>query len=81
MPVLQRLIFTLLVGALGLPIVLCVLILVAKLLEGMGDPAGRSALEAVALGLGIAWAVDLICLIILQAVHGLGGVGPPDDVE
>ena len=79
--VLQRFIGVLLIGALGLPILLCVLFAVARLLEGMQDAAGAAALGRVGLGMFILWTVDLICLVIVQAIHSLSGPNrPPDDV-
>lgn len=79
---LRHLLVGLLIGALGLPILLCVLFAVSKLLEGMNDVAGATALERVALGLFILWAVDLIGLVIVQAVQSAGGPNrPPDDVQ
>lgn len=78
----QRLVVALLLAALGLPILLCVVFAVAKLLEGMQDAVGAVALERVALGLFILWIADLIGLVIVQAIHSLGGPGrPPDEVE
>jgi hypothetical protein len=79
---LQRLIVGLLIGALGLPILLCVLFAVARLLDGMQDVAGAAAIGRVGLGLFILWAVDLIGLVIVQAIHSTAGANrPPDDVE
>jgi hypothetical protein len=78
----HRLVVGLLLAALGLPILLCVVFAVAKLLEGMQDAVGAVALERVALGLFILWIADLIGLVIVQAIHSLGGPRrPPDDVE
>jgi hypothetical protein len=71
----------LLIGALGLPILLCVMFAVGKLLEGMNDVAGATALERVGLGLFILWAVDLIGLVIVQAIQSAGPNRPPDDVQ
>lgn len=69
-------------GALSLPILLCVLFAVSKLLEGMNDAAGAVALERVGLGLFILWVVDLIGLVIVQAIQSAGGPNrPPDDVQ
>jgi hypothetical protein len=78
----QRLLAGLLLAALGLPILLCVVFAIAKLLEGMQDAVGAVALERVALGLFILWIADLIGLVIILAFHSLGGPRrPPDDVE
>jgi hypothetical protein len=78
----QRIILGLLVGAVGLPILLCVLFAVARLLEGMQDLAGAAAIDRVGLAFYILWGVDLIGLIVVQAIHSLKGPNrPPDDVE
>ena len=78
----QRLVVGLLIGALGLPILLCVVFAVARLLEGMQDVPGATALGRVGLGLFILWVADLIGLVVVQAIQSLGGANrPPDDVE
>ena len=77
-----RLNIVLLIGALGLPILLCVLFAVARLLEGMQDATGAAALGRVGLGLFILWAADLIGLVIVQAIPPQSRPRrPPDDVE
>jgi hypothetical protein len=78
----QRLVIGLLIGALGLPILLCVVFAVARLLEGMQDAPGAAALGRVGLGLFILWIADLIGLVIVQGIQSLGSPRrPPDDVE
>ena len=73
-----RLLVGLLIGALGLPIVLCVLIAAARLLEGMQDAPGAAALGRISLACYILWAIDLVGLVIVQAIHALAG-GNRDD--
>ena len=74
---LQRAIIWLLVAALGLPIAMCVLYALARLLETMKDDAGANALGYVNLGLLALWVIDLVALVIVQAVNSLGGPQPP----
>lgn len=52
-----------------LPIVICVLIGVGRLLSGMGDTAGAAVLDYLGLGMGILWLIDLIALVILLAIE------------
>ena len=48
-----------------------VILAVAALLGEMGEPPERSPLKWVALGVGILWVVDLICLVLAQALNSL----------
>jgi hypothetical protein len=75
----SRLLVGLRIGALGLPIVLCVLMAAARLLEGMQDAPGAAALARISLACYILWAIDLIGLIIVQAMHALAGSDRKDD--
>jgi hypothetical protein len=76
----QRAIVWLLVAALGLPIAMCVLYALARLLEAMKDEAGASALGYVNLALLALWIIDLVALVVVQAVNSLGGP-PPEQRE
>ena len=58
-------------AALVLPILIIVVGGVGQILLAMDDLRGCSVTRAIALGLSIAWIADIICLIILQAVHSL----------
>ncbi|HEV2973188.1 MAG TPA: hypothetical protein VGY55_24695 [Pirellulales bacterium] len=79
---LQRLIVGLLVGALGLPILLCVLFAVGRLLDGMQDAVGAAALSRIGLGFFVLWIVDLVGLVVVQAIQSAGRPNrPPDDSE
>jgi hypothetical protein len=78
----QRFTLGLLVGALGLPILLCVLMAVGRLLAGMGDLPGAEVANRISLALFVLWVADLIGLVVVQAIQSLGGPNqPPDDVE
>jgi hypothetical protein len=44
----------------------------------MGDSTGGGVLHRISLGFGILWAIDLICLILVQ---GIGSLGGPDEPE
>ncbi len=59
----------LLLGGVGLPIPVVMLVGVAHLLSAMGDPTGATLLGRGALLLGIGWIVDLIALVLSLAYH------------
>jgi ABC-type transport system involved in multi-copper enzyme maturation permease subunit len=61
----------LIAGLVVLPIAICVILAVAALLGEMGEPPERSPLRSVALGVGIFWVVDLICLVLAQGLNSL----------
>jgi hypothetical protein len=77
----HRIVIALVVAAIFLPITICVVIGVATLLAGMGDVCGGAALHRVALGIGILWAIDLICLVLVLAIGTLRGPDDPDAPE
>lgn len=62
--------------ALVLPIALVVILGVAALLGAMGDAVGGRVLGWIGLGLGVVWLVDLVCLVILQALGSLNDRAP-----
>ena len=71
-PLVPRWIIRLVVaGALVLPIVICVILAVSLLLGTMNDPLGARVLKYIALGVGILWAVDLVCLVLAQGLNSL----------
>jgi hypothetical protein len=74
----HRIVIALVVAAFLLPITICVIAGVAALLGGMGDVAGCAALHRVALGCGILWVIDLVCLLLVLATATLRG---PDEPE
>ena len=75
----QRAIVGLIVGALGLPMVLCVLYALARLLEGMQDHVGAAILDRMGLVLFALWAIDLVALVIVSAINSLGGPDNNDE--
>lgn len=68
---LRRLLIPLVVASLGLPIVLVLLLATGRLLAALGDAAGASAIDRIALAGGILWVADLVILVILQSLAGL----------
>lgn len=75
----QRAVVGLIVGALGLPIVLCVLYALGRLLETMQDHVGAAILDRMALVLFALWGIDLVALIVVSAINSLGGPPPMND--
>ena len=71
-----RIVLSLVVVAVLLPITLCVVLGVAALLAQMGDAAGGAVLNRIALAGGILWVVDLIFLVLATAIGSLRG---PDE--
>jgi type VI protein secretion system component VasK len=72
----QRIVLSLVVVAVLLPIALCVVLGVGALLTQMGDTAGGTVLARIALAGGILWAVNLICLLLTLAI---GSLRSPDE--
>ncbi len=76
----HRAVIGLIVGALGLPIALCVLYALAKLLEAMQDFAGADVLGRVNLALFALWAINLVALLIVSAINSIKQE-PPDSTD
>lgn len=75
----SRILLVLIAAAIVLLVVLSVVLSVAVLLGAMGDQFGSRALKGVGLGCGIFLTVDLILLVLVQAIHTLLGNGPPPE--
>ncbi len=70
----HRLMLCLVAGLVILPIILSVLIALARLLGAMGDATGAIVLDRIGLGVGVVWLVDFISLVLVLALER---VGPP----
>jgi len=44
----------------------------------MGDSAGGGVLQRIALGCGILWVIELICLVVILAISAMGEPEEPD---
>ena len=77
----RRVVLTLAATAIFLPIAICVFFGVAALLGAMGDSTGGGVLLRVALGCGILWGIDLICLVLVLAIGVLSGPDESEDRE
>lgn len=78
---LQRPLIWLLVGALGLPILICVLTALAALLYAMEDAGGATFTIRCGIALFAAWIAALIGLIIVPAVQALDRSADDDEPE
>ena len=63
--------YWLLVGLLALPVILCIVLGVGRLLAGLNDAAGALILDRVALLLALIWAVDLVGLVAALGLDAL----------
>ena len=50
-------------------VTLAALLATAQILEKMGDSAGQSVFSAVALAVGVLWAIDVVCLVLALGVN------------
>ncbi len=78
-PVPRRTVILLLTGVLVLPIAAWAIVAVSALLAAMGDAEGALWLRRLAWVGGAVWAVDLVCLVVVQAINSLGDADPPDE--
>jgi hypothetical protein len=78
-PVSRSLLLWLTGGLVVLSIAITVLWAVSTLLSGMGDPNGATAVKYVALAAGILWVIDLVGLVLLQAVGSLADIDEPPE--
>ncbi len=56
-----------------LPIAICVVMALAALVSAAGDPHGGKVISYIGLACGAFWAIDLICLVVIQALNSLPG--------
>ncbi len=73
---LQRILLLLIAVALLLPVAALTVWAFGKLLGTMGDAVGGVVLERIALGLMVVWVLDLVFLILVQAIHLLASDEP-----
>jgi hypothetical protein len=76
--VFAKALFILVVAALLLPATICIVVALASLLAAMHDETGGATLRYVALAAGVLWVVDLVAIVLVQAIDALVG---PDDGE
>ncbi len=71
----QRAILGVVIGAVALPIVICVLLGLSHLLLAMQDQAGARALSRFCLAAGVLWVIDLIALLVVLGINSLDREG------
>jgi hypothetical protein len=74
----HRFVIALVAVAILLPITICVVFGLAAVLVGMGDAVGGAVLYRIALGCGVFWVIDLICLVLVLAIGTLRGPDEPN---
>jgi hypothetical protein len=77
-PVFTKTLFGLVVAGLLLPVAISIVVALASLLSKLDDPTGGVALRYVAMAGGVLWIVDLIAIVLVQAIDALDR---PDDEE
>ncbi len=76
----SRSVLTILVtAACVLPVTIVVVMGVGRLLGAMEDAPAAAVLDRIALGAGILWAIDLLCLVLAQGINSLGPPSVPHD--
>jgi hypothetical protein len=75
----QSILRYLVVAALLLPITICVILGIGRLLVVMSDEAGGAVLDRVALGCGILWILDLVFLSVAVGINSLKPPGGPGE--
>ncbi|MBN2023167.1 MAG: hypothetical protein JW809_10280 [Pirellulales bacterium] len=78
-PVSRRVLTPLVAVALVLAVCLAVLLVAGRVVGALGDAVGRQVLDSVALGVGLLWLADLVCLVLALGVNALADGDPPRD--
>ena len=74
----RRLLLWLVGGLIVLPMALVLVLGLGRLLAAMGDAGGASCLERVALGVGLVWVLDMLCLLLAL---GVAAIAPRDELD
>jgi len=80
-PVPQQPLLLLVVAAVVMPIAVCVILALGRLLLAMGDDPAGAVVDWIALAFGAVWVLDLICLILALAVNSLSEPDEPPGPE
>jgi hypothetical protein len=71
-PLSRRILLPLVAGLLILPVAAWAIVAMGALLNAMGDAEGQVFANRLAWGCGVLWVLDLVCLVVIQAIHALG---------
>lgn len=77
----HNLLLLLIVAAIGLLIASSVGVGLGELLVKLGDATGGKVLKYVALACGVLLVIDLVCLVLAQAVNSLADSDEPPDAQ
>jgi hypothetical protein len=77
----QNRLFLLVAPAIVLPIATLLVVALSVLVAKMGDPAGGRVLGWIAVGAGLVWLLDLVCLVLALAVQALDAPEQPRHEE
>jgi hypothetical protein len=78
-PISNRVVTALVGTAAVLTITLAVALVTGHVLGKMGDSLGQNVLDAVALGVGVVWAVDVVCLVLALGINAAAEAEDPPD--
>ena len=70
----RRVLTILVTAACILPLALAIVLSVGRLLGALDDHAAAVVMDRIGLALGVAWVINLVCLVLAQ---GLNELGPP----
>ena len=71
-PIPPRILAVLVAVAAVLTVALTILLLAGHLFGRMGDEGGRAVMDSIAIGIGLFWIIDLVCLLFALGINSLG---------
>jgi len=72
-PIPVRMMAVLVTVAVVLTVAMTVVLVAGHIFGKMGDGGGQVAMDRIAIGIGILWVIDLVCLVFSLGVNSLGG--------
>ena len=71
-PIPPRILAVFVAVAAVLTIALTILLLAGHLFGKMGDEGGQAVMDSIAIGTGLFWIIDLVCLLFALGINSLG---------